>query len=87
MLFRSGPLSRVRDGDVITLDADAGLLTVTADLAGRPAEGSAAAGEAWAGTGRELFAAFRATVGPADQGASIFPVPAAASPEVPLVRA
>ncbi len=82
-----GPLSRVRDGDVITLDADAGLLTVTADLAGRPAEGSAAAGEAWAGTGRELFAAFRATVGPADQGASIFPVPAAASPEVPLVRA
>jgi phosphogluconate dehydratase len=82
-----GPLSRVRDGDVITLDADAGVLTIAADLAGRPIEGGAPAGDAWAGTGRELFAAFRATVGPADQGASIFPVPAAASPEVPLVRA
>lgn len=72
-----GPLSRVRDGDVITLDADAGLLTIGADLAGRPAVGAAPAGDAWAGTGRELFAAFRATVGPADQGASIFPVPTA----------
>lgn len=78
-----GPLSRVRDGDVITLDADAGLLTIGADLAGRPAVGAAPAGDAWAGTGRELFAAFRATVGPADQGASIFPVPAAS--EVSLV--
>ena len=29
-------------------------------------------GEEWAGTGRELFAAFRATVGPADEGASVF---------------
>ncbi|WGY02466.1 phosphogluconate dehydratase [Nocardioides sp. QY071] len=82
-----GPLSRIRDGDLVTLDADAGVLTVAADLAGRPAVGAAPAGDAWAGTGRELFAAFRATVGPADQGASIFPVPAAASPEVPLVRA
>jgi phosphogluconate dehydratase len=81
-----GPLSRVRDGDVITLDADAGVLTVTADLAGRPAVGAAPAGDAWVGTGRELFAAFRATVGPADQGASIFPVPAAAPSEVTLVR-
>ncbi|MBM0127121.1 phosphogluconate dehydratase [Pimelobacter simplex] len=78
-----GPLSRVRDGDVITLDADAGLLTIGADLAGRPAVGAAPAGDAWAGTGRELFAAFRATVGPADQGASIFPVPTAS--EVSLV--
>ncbi|MBM7516966.1 phosphogluconate dehydratase [Nocardioides nitrophenolicus] len=81
-----GPLSRVRDGDVITLDPDAGTLSIAADLAGRPAVGAAPSGAAWAGTGRELFAAFRATVGPADEGASIFPVPAAA-PEVSLVRA
>ncbi|GAA1516637.1 phosphogluconate dehydratase [Nocardioides humi] len=81
-----GPLSRVRDGDLVTLDADAGLLTVAADLAHRTPLGSASSGSAWAGTGRELFAAFRATVGPADEGASIFPVPAAAAPEVPLVR-
>lgn len=82
-----GPLSRVRDGDVITLDADAGLLTISADLAHRSPTGAAPTGNAWAGTGRELFAAFRATVGPADEGASIFPVLAAAAPEVPLVRA
>jgi phosphogluconate dehydratase len=62
------------------------VLTVAADLAGRPAVGAAPAGDAWVGTGRELFAAFRATVGPADQGASIFPVPAAAPSEVTLVR-
>lgn len=82
-----GPLSRVQDGDLITLDADAGVLTIAADLAGRPAVGAAPGGEAWAGTGRELFAAFRATVGPADEGASIFPMPtAAADLEAPLVR-
>jgi phosphogluconate dehydratase len=27
------------------------------------------------GTGRELFESFRTTVGPADQGASVFPTP------------
>ena len=83
-----GPLSRVRDGDLITLDADGGVLTVGAevDLAHRPSTGHAPAGETWTGTGRELFSAFRATVGPADQGASIFPGLAAADLEVPLVR-
>ncbi|MGH3201785.1 MAG: dihydroxy-acid dehydratase [Streptosporangiaceae bacterium] len=30
-----GPLSRLRDGDVVSLDADAGSLSVSADLAGR----------------------------------------------------
>ena len=44
-------------------------------------------GEEWAGTGRELFAAFRASVGPADEGASVFPMPtAAADLEAPLVH-
>ncbi len=69
-----GPLARVRDGDLITLDADAGLLSTDADLAHREPMGAAPPGDAWVGTGRELFAAFRATVGPADEGASIFPV-------------
>ncbi|GAA3528828.1 phosphogluconate dehydratase [Nocardioides daeguensis] len=82
-----GPLSRVRDGDVITLDPDAGVLRIGADLARRDPTGAAPSGTAWAGTGRELFAAFRASVGPADEGASVFPVPTAVSPEVPLVRA
>ncbi len=68
-----GPLSRVRDGDPVTLDADAGVLEIDADLASREPTGRAPRGEEWSGTGRELFAAFRATVGPADLGASVFP--------------
>ena len=70
-----GPLSRVRDGDLVTVDGERGVLTLDvepAELARREPTGSAPQSEAWAGTGRELFGAFRATVGPADQGASVF---------------
>ena len=68
-----GPLARVRDGDVITLDATTGRLDVTTadDLSARaPHPGPGGVRE---GAGRELFAMFRATVGPADTGASVFP--------------
>jgi phosphogluconate dehydratase len=68
-----GPLARLRDGDVIRVDAEAGRLDVDADLAAR--EPAGAAGEAL-GTGRELFAAFRAAVGRPDEGASVFGVAA-----------
>ncbi|CAL9480658.1 Phosphogluconate dehydratase [Nocardiopsis dassonvillei] len=65
-----GPLAYVRDGDVIRLDARAGTLEVLADLAGRePARPSV---DSSAGTGRELFAAMRAAVGPAETGAGVF---------------
>jgi phosphogluconate dehydratase len=70
-----GPLARVQDGDVITVDAVAGTLTIDVDpeeFDRRPATGRAPIGEEWAGTGRELFSAFRASVGPADAGASVF---------------
>jgi phosphogluconate dehydratase len=79
-----GPLARVRDGDVITVDAVTGRLTVDADLRGRPAAGAPEA--PLAGTGRELFAAFRATVGPADAGASVFPALDLPAPEVPVAQ-
>ena len=83
-----GPLARVRDGDVITVDAEAGVLDiVTADvLQEREPTGRPPTGEEFAGTGRELFAAFRATVGPADEGASVFPHPGETSQEVALVQ-
>jgi phosphogluconate dehydratase len=68
-----GPLARLRDGDVIRLDADAGRLDVDADLDAREAAGGP--GEA-VGTGRELFAAFRASVNRPDEGASVFGAPA-----------
>ncbi len=72
-----GPLSRVRDGDVIRLDATAGSLDVLGvDLDGRAPTGGPPDEEAWVGTGRELFAAFRSRVGPADHGASVLTVTA-----------
>jgi phosphogluconate dehydratase len=66
-----GPLARLRDGDVVRLDAAAGTLTalvpdfdirapVTADLSANEF-----------GLGRELFAAFRRNVGAADTGAAL----------------
>ena len=70
-----GPLARVADGDVITLDADAGALTIHVpdeEFATRNATGRAPSVDEWVGTGRELFATMRAAVGPADEGASVF---------------
>ncbi|MBA3895800.1 MAG: phosphogluconate dehydratase [Sphingomonadaceae bacterium] len=62
-----GPLARLADGDVIRVDAVAGALTTTADLASRldaprPPEP--------VGTGRELFAFMRADASGAEEGAS-----------------
>jgi phosphogluconate dehydratase len=70
-----GPLTRVVDGDLITLDATAGTLTVHVgdeEFTARPATGRAPTADEWVGTGRELFASMRAAVGPADQGATVF---------------
>jgi phosphogluconate dehydratase len=70
-----GPLAFVRDGDIIRLDPDAGVLTTVgvADLALRPPAvrtPAHAAAASW-GYGRELFSAFRQSVGTAEAGASI----------------
>ncbi|MDT5282839.1 MAG: phosphogluconate dehydratase [Mycobacterium sp.] len=70
-----GPLARVADGDVITLDADAGVLTIDVpddEFTVRAPTGRAPSADEWVGTGRELFASMRAAVGPADEGASVF---------------
>jgi len=62
-----GPLSLLRDGDIIRLSAVDGTLSTTADLSARqPAPAPAAD----AGMGRELFAMFRANADGAEQGAS-----------------
>jgi phosphogluconate dehydratase len=62
-----GALAQVRDGDMIRLDAAAGVLAIEADLQGRPLAPTPAGGE---GYGRELFSVFRRAVGAADEGAS-----------------
>lgn len=65
-----GMIGRIRDGDLITLDAGAGSLQVAADLSARedappPSQTPAT------GCGRELFQVLRQHVGSADTGASI----------------
>ena len=69
-----GPIAKLRDGDMLRLDADAGTLEVLVDadeFAARPAVVADLSHNEW-GTGRELFAAFRRITGRADRGASIF---------------
>ncbi|MFC3162201.1 phosphogluconate dehydratase [Ciceribacter thiooxidans] len=68
-----GPIARIRNGDMIRLDAVAGTLEVMVDAAefdARPAV-TVDLSENEFGLGRELFATFRRTAGPADQGASV----------------
>jgi len=63
-----GPLARVRDGDLIRLDAREGILDAVAiDLATRPPVNSPSPPT---GTGRELFAMMRLHVDGAEAGAS-----------------
>ncbi len=67
-----GPIARLQDGDIITVDANTGTLEVlsegfmdrplvTADLSANNV-----------GMGRELFEVFRRNVGPAETGATVF---------------
>ncbi|WP_177154538.1 MULTISPECIES: phosphogluconate dehydratase [Actinosynnema] len=70
-----GPLARVRDGDVLRVDAGAATLDVLVDpveLGARELVDFPPDAQSWTGTGRELFAALRRSVGPADRGASVF---------------
>ncbi len=65
-----GPLARLRDGDVVRLDAISGTLTVlAADFESRPLATADLSHNSW-GTGRELFETFRRSVGPSTMGAS-----------------
>ena len=66
-----GLLAKLRDGDLIRVDATAGTLDVlTGGVADRPAATPDLSANGH-GIGRELFAAFRDRVGPASAGASV----------------
>ena len=67
-----GPIARVRNGDMITLDAERGVLQLEVDAAtldGRSADHPDLHGNAH-GTGRELFGLFREHASMAERGAS-----------------
>jgi phosphogluconate dehydratase len=69
-----GAISKIRDGDLIRLDAEAGTLMFLGDerefFSRTPATEDLR--DSHFGMGRELFAGFRALVGAADRGASVF---------------
>lgn len=69
-----GPISKIRDGDVLQLDAEEGTLNFVGDvtefLSRTPATEDLRMEHE--GMGRELFAGFRQLVGTADTGASVF---------------
>jgi phosphogluconate dehydratase len=68
---QGGPLARLRDGDILRLDAVAGTLCVLADDfdSRTPIVVDLSANNA--GLGRELFAAFRQNVGSSETGAAL----------------
>ncbi len=65
-----GPIARLRDGDMIRIDAEAGTLEVLADISAREPTILDPARDA-DGWGRELFASFRAVAGTSEEGASV----------------
>jgi phosphogluconate dehydratase len=67
-----GPLARVQDGDIVTVDCEAGTLQLHVDEATLSARANAPAPESQTGWGRELFATFRNNVSDASVGASVF---------------
>ncbi len=68
-----GPISRLRDGDIIRLDAAAGVLEAQVDAATLAAREPVKPdlSDATFGVGRELFTRLREGATPADEGASI----------------
>ncbi len=72
-----GAIAKIKNGDIIRLDAEAGSLSFVGDeteFVARPAA-TRDLKDQHHGMGRELFAGFRATVGSADKGASVFSYP------------
>ena len=65
-----GPLAYVREGDIIRLDAHAGVLEIKVDAAELAARPRAVTPVAGFGYGRELFGWMRKAAGPAELGAS-----------------
>ena len=69
-----GAIGKIRDGDMIRLDAERGRLDVLVtegEWAARVQATADLSANEW-GTGRDLFAGFRLNAGRADQGASLF---------------
>ena len=82
-VLAGGPLGLVRNGDMLRLDADNGLLEalVADDVWQQRRPASADLQANYVGMGRELFAMFRAVVSAAEEGATTFALPPIISSE------
>jgi phosphogluconate dehydratase len=71
----NGPIAKVQTGDMLVIDAEAGVLDIELDEAvwqSRPVAQPEHQAENEVGFGRELFGVFRAAAAPAEHGASVF---------------
>ena len=68
---KGGPLARVRDGDIVRVDAVSGQIDCLAEEFDSREPATADLSGNGHGVGRELFAAFRETVGLAETGAGV----------------
>lgn len=71
----NGPIAKVQTGDMLIIDAEAGVLDVEIDedvWQSRPVAQPEHQAESEVGFGRELFGVFRAAAAPAEHGASVF---------------
>ncbi|MDC0657785.1 phosphogluconate dehydratase [Leisingera sp. SS27] len=69
-----GPIARIRDGDLLRLDAVKGTLEILTEGVLEREAAIAGLSAYQHGTGRELFSLFRRSVASADEGASVFGV-------------
>jgi phosphogluconate dehydratase len=69
-----GPLARLRDGDLVRVDAAGGILEALVDAGELSAREPVPAPPAETSLGRGLFESLRRLAGPADEGASVFTV-------------
>ncbi|MGI9234028.1 MAG: dihydroxy-acid dehydratase, partial [Woeseiaceae bacterium] len=67
-----GPIAKIRDGDMLTIDAEKGLCSLTEDPKLSEREAPDVDLDSQTGMGRELFAAFRERATGAEQGATLF---------------
>ena len=70
--LEGGPIARLRDGDLVRVDAVAGRLDILTEGVLERAPATADLSPNMAGMGRELFAGFRDAVSPATAGATVF---------------
>jgi phosphogluconate dehydratase len=85
-ILAGGPLGKVRDGDIIRLDAATGVLQalVPEEVWNAREQATADLGPSHIGMGRELFAMFRNSVSEAEEGATTFALPSPIPTTVPL---